>query len=176
MKMRQPTKIITALAMLASASAALAGQSPWLDRDNPSGTGDWETTATLVTSVECQVIATGQSTAGMPGYKCGVDGSICTNTAAVACQDTQVRYTFNDMRGHSATTSWLDRDDPSGTGDWETTALALTVECKFTDNNGAVTTGGAYRCSSPDVRSGGSAVNAQNAGQIVRNIAVRYSW
>jgi Mucin-2 protein WxxW repeating region len=172
-------KTAAVIALLASASAAIAGQTPWLDRDNPGGTGDWENMAALVTKVECSVIATGQSTVGLSGYKCDVaGGSICTNSAALACQHTQIRYTFDDRLGHSIVTPWLNRDTPSGTGDWETTSDLLKVECKFTDDNSPVTAsaGAAYRCSNPDSRSGGTGVNANNGGKPVRNMAVRFSF
>lgn len=176
MKITIFTRTLAAVIALSTSTLALAGQTPWLDRDNPGGTGDWENTAALITKVECNFIATGQSTAGTAGYTCDVNGSICKNSAAVACKDTNVRYTFDDKRGNTHVTSWLDRDDPSGQGDWETTVDLLKVECKFTKNNAAVVTGGAYICSSPNVINGGIGKNASNGGVPVDNIAVRYTY
>ena len=176
MKINTFTRTIAAVIALSTASVALAGQTPWLDRDTPGGTGDWENLSALVTKVECNIIATGQSTVGMAGYTCDVNGSICKNSAATACKDTHVRYTFDDKRGRTHMTSWLDRDDPSGEGDWETTTDLLKVECKFTKNNAPVATGGAYVCGTPDSRNGGIGVNAKNGGVLVDNITVRYNY
>jgi Mucin-2 protein WxxW repeating region len=166
-----------ALLAVALATPAIAGTTPWFDRDNPGGSGDWENLSALVTKVECTLAANGQSTVGKPGYTCDVaGGSICRNSAAVACENTQVRYSFDDLRGNKFTTPWLQRDDPSGDGDWELTSQLLKVECKFTATNAPMTTGGAYNCGSPDSRTGGNGLTAKNGGKPVDNIAVRFSF
>ncbi len=184
MKITLASKIIVGLFALSMATPALAaGSTPWLDRDNPGGSGDWENLSALATP-ECVFTDTGLSTAGTAGYRCDIAaGSQCTNTAAVACRDTKVRFIFNDNRGGQATTDWLNRDQPSGTGDWELTSQLLTVECKFTATNTPMTTSpptsagpGPYTCGTPDSRAGGSGVNARNNGAPVNNIAVRFSW
>lgn len=175
MKNSLTRNIIIGLLAISSASAAMAGTTPWLDRDNPGGSGDWENLSAMATA-ECTFTATGASTAGTAGYTCDINGSICRNSAAVACQDTQVRFLFDDKLGHTAVTGWLNRDQPSGDGDWELTSQLLKVECKFTATGQPVTPGGAFTCGNPDVRSGGSGVNARNGGKPVDNIAVRFSW
>lgn len=175
MNNRLAMKFAAGLFALSSATGAVAGTTPWLDRDNPGGTGDWENLSALV-KVECAFTATGQTTAGTAGYTCDTAGSICRNSAAVACQDTKVRYLFDDLRGRKAVTPWLNRDNPSGDGDWETTTDLLKVACKFTATNAAVTPSAAYVCGNPDVRSGGAGVNARNGGKPVDNLAVQFSW
>ncbi len=171
------TRGVTAFLALALAAPALAGTTPWFDRDNPGGSGDWENLAGLVTKVECAFVANGQSTVGKAGYTCDVPGgSICRNTAAMQCEDAQVRYTFNDLRGNTFVTPWLDRDDPSGDGDWENPSALFQVECKFTASGAPVVTGGAYFCGSPDSRVGGIGITAKNGGKPVENITVRFSF
>jgi Mucin-2 protein WxxW repeating region len=164
------------LALSLAVPASATTTTPWLDRDNPGGSGDWENLTGLVTKVECAFTATGLPTSG-PAYRCDVmGGSQCINTAALVCQDTKVQYTFDDLLGRKVVTGWLNRDLPSGTGDWENPSALFTVECKFTDNGQPVPNSGAYICGAPDSRSGGIGVNAKNGGKPVRNIAVRFTF
>ena len=76
--------------------AAQAGETPWLDRDKPSGVGEYETTKDLL-KIECRFKGTHQPvTQGSPvGYHCNVtEGGWCKNNepAGVKCQDMEVRY------------------------------------------------------------------------------------
>jgi hypothetical protein len=178
MKKKIMMDMLSAIALLASASPALAATTPWFDRDNPGGDGDWETWDTLVTKVECKFTQGGASTAGQPGYLCGKQtGSQCRNSPAIACNDTQVRYTFSDGIGPAYTTPWLNRDLPGGDGDFEIPTLNFTVACRtVAPPKSPVTTGGAYRCGSPNVLGGGSGSNAQNGGQQVKDIEVQFTF
>jgi hypothetical protein len=180
---------ILALAVLASGSQAMAqtmGLSTGpLNRDTPTGNGDYENAAALVTGFECVFVANGQPTNGAlafpsaNGYVCNKEGSICRNTAAVACQDTKVKFTFDDLRGRRHTTQWIDRDDPSGDGDWENFSQIFTAKCTFTGTSNAVTpitANGPYRCGNPDSRTGAIAINALNGGQMVRDVTVEFTY
>lgn len=165
------------IAALTGTAAASAGTTGWLNRDTPGGTGDWENSVGMVTQTECQVIATKQSTVGMAGYTCTASGSVCQNTAAKPCLDTQVRFTFDDKRGHSHTTPWLNRDNPGGSGDWELFSNFFKVNCRFTDNQQPITTGGApYTCGTPDSRNGGVGLTATNGGKPVRDLEVEFTY
>jgi hypothetical protein len=169
----------TAFVMLAltGSTIASAGTTGWLNRDNPGGTGDWENAVGLVSSVECQIIATGQSTVGMPGYTCTTSGSVCQNTAAQACKDTRVRFTFDDKRGHTHQTPWLNRDNPGGSGDWELFSNFFKVNCRFVAGGQPITSAGAaYTCGTPDSRSGGIGQNAKNGGKLVNDFEVEFSY
>ena len=168
-------KAAIAILALSSATVATAGTTGWLNRDNPGGTGDWENAAALVSSTECQIIATGQSTVGMAGYTCTPSGSVCQNTAARPCQDTKVRFTFDDKRGHAHTTPWLNRDNPGGSGDWELFSNFFKVSCRFTSNQQPIS-GPAYLCGTPDSRNGGVGLNAKNGGQPVQDLEVQFTY
>ncbi|XP_055003817.1 mucin-5B-like [Boleophthalmus pectinirostris] len=117
----------------------------WFDRDNPSGTGDWETLASLQFSYPEQICAAplqiqGQTTTGLPASASGnvlsaydtTVGLICKNSEqqrGLKCHDFQVRFLCppDFCRPKDCYTDWFDRDDPSATGDWET-LFALRAE------------------------------------------------
>ena len=79
--------------------------SQWFDRDNPSGTGDWETLADIAqqypwTCARRPVLAECQATDGTPFYQTGnrvifnsVDGCICRNIDNFPrrCRDYRIR-------------------------------------------------------------------------------------
>ncbi|KAK7882741.1 hypothetical protein WMY93_028915 [Mugilogobius chulae] len=109
----------------------------WFDRDNPSGTGDWETLEDLRSEypgricpkpLQIQV----QTTSGAPMSSTGdniykadiLTGFICRNRdqRKGRCQDYKVRFLcpLSFCIRQRCYTDWFDRDDPSGTGDWET--------------------------------------------------------
>ncbi|KAJ0064098.1 hypothetical protein NL108_018627, partial [Boleophthalmus pectinirostris] len=110
----------------------------WFDRDNPSGTGDWETLASLQFSYPEQICAAplqiqGQTTTGLPASASGnvlsaydtTVGLICKNSEqqrGLKCHDFQVRFLCppDFCRPKECWTQWFDRDNPSGSGDWET--------------------------------------------------------
>jgi hypothetical protein len=169
-------KALVACIALSTGTLASAADTGWLDRDTPGGSGDWENAIGMVTKVECETIANNQTTVGKTGYICNTSGSVCTNTAALSCEDTHVKFTFDDKRGHSHTTPWLNRDNPGGTGDWELFSNFFTVACRFTDNQQAVPNDAVYKCGTPDSRTGGIGVTANNGGQPVRNLEVKFAY
>jgi microsomal dipeptidase-like Zn-dependent dipeptidase len=77
--------------------------SPWLNRDGPGGSGDWETLSEFVTAgqtcsapigIECQTTAGVSSTQSGEVYSCDVGGGICRNAdqADGYCLDYRVRF------------------------------------------------------------------------------------
>ncbi|XP_056284407.1 mucin-5B-like isoform X3 [Pseudoliparis swirei] len=109
----------------------------WFDRDNPSGSGDWETLVSLhkenpgkicpkPTAIEAQTL-TGLSVAAageVIQISDTTTGFVCRNEDQPdkRCNDYRVRFScpasFCDR--DVCWTKWFDRDDPSGSGDWET--------------------------------------------------------
>ncbi|XP_075940156.1 uncharacterized protein LOC142941916 [Anarhichas minor] len=109
----------------------------WFDRDNPSGTGDWETLRSLrranpgkicltPVDIEAQTL-TGFSVAAAGDVIHRSDtttGFICRNgdqRGRRHCNDYRVRFSCRSpyCGGKVCWTNWYDRDNPSGTGDWE---------------------------------------------------------
>uniref|UniRef100_A0A8C6SQ84 WxxW domain-containing protein n=1 Tax=Neogobius melanostomus TaxID=47308 RepID=A0A8C6SQ84_9GOBI len=110
----------------------------WFDRDNPSGTGDWETLAALhqqypgkicAHPLQIQVLTTG----GLPVSSTGnvihksdpLTGFVCKNSDQTKgkCSDFRVRFLCPSeffAPNPDCWTQWFDRDDPAGSGDWET--------------------------------------------------------
>src|SRR5437870_6931307 len=99
--------------------AALGGSTPWFNRDRPSGVGDYETTRDLL-AVQCRFTASPNQaiTEGSPvGYHCNIkEGGWCKNNdpAGIACKDMEVKFSWA-----GGATPWLNRDRPSGVGDYE---------------------------------------------------------
>ncbi|XP_059212886.1 mucin-5AC-like [Centropristis striata] len=108
----------------------------WFDRDNPSGTGDWETLSSLLKAnpgkICTQPIGVEAKTlSGLTAAAAGdvifksdtTSGFVCRNKDQPKkkwCNDYRVRFScppsFCDK---VCWTRWYDRDNPSGTGDWE---------------------------------------------------------
>nr|XP_061797061.1 mucin-5AC-like [Nerophis lumbriciformis] len=113
---------------------------PWFDRDNPSGTGDYETLSKLRKEnpskicdkpVKIDVKTKAGADVGLTGDVIHVSdvysGFICRNRDQAQhglCADYKVRFLcpleFCKPKGNQCWTSWFDRDNPSGTGDYET--------------------------------------------------------
>ncbi|XP_033504915.1 uncharacterized protein LOC117270972 [Epinephelus lanceolatus] len=108
----------------------------WFDRDDPSGTGDWETLYNLrkenpgkicskPQDIEAQTLSgLSVAAAGDVIYKSDTtSGFICRNQdqSKKMCNDYRVRFSCHPpfCGGGVCWTKWYDRDDPSGTGDWE---------------------------------------------------------
>ncbi|XP_036941600.1 cartilage intermediate layer protein 2-like isoform X2 [Acanthopagrus latus] len=110
----------------------------WFDRDDPSGTGDWETLKELRRenpgkicpepgSMEVTTLSgLSVGTAGEVIFRNDLtDGFVCRNQdqSDRTCNDYRVRFSCPPQYcGEEVTvcwTRWYDRDDPSGTGDWE---------------------------------------------------------
>ncbi|XP_078681206.1 uncharacterized protein LOC144916087 isoform X3 [Branchiostoma floridae x Branchiostoma belcheri] len=111
----------------------------WFDRDNPTGTGDWETLSDLQnenpgricdspTGIQARVIGTGQDASTTGEYFAfydPVNGFVCRKEDQKdgVCLDYEVRFCCPDVVPdcpEGSWTGWFDRDNPSGTGDWET--------------------------------------------------------
>ncbi|XP_034383961.1 uncharacterized protein LOC117727655 isoform X2 [Cyclopterus lumpus] len=108
----------------------------WYDRDNPSGTGDWEILSYLnkenpgmicpkPVAIQAQTL-TGLSVAaaGDVIYRSDTTaGFVCRNQDQhnKKCNDYRVRFSCPPSYCDEDVcwTKWYDRDDPSGTGDWE---------------------------------------------------------
>ncbi|XP_035690117.1 mucin-5AC-like [Branchiostoma floridae] len=109
---------------------------PWFDRDNPGGGGDWEVLSHLrpenpgqicraPTDIQARVISTGQD-----AFQTGEVFAFYDVTSGFACRakdqpdsiclDYEVRFCcpLPDCPDGSWT-PWFDRDNPSATGDWE---------------------------------------------------------
>ncbi|MEZ5479051.1 MAG: hypothetical protein R3E95_16690 [Thiolinea sp.] len=110
---------------------AFALWTPWFDRDNPSGVGDYETTSALL-KIECRFKDNHQNITdnSHAGYHCNIEkGGWCKNNVPLGnkCKDIEVRFHYYN----GGATSWLDRDNPSGVGDYETIVDLLKPQCKF---------------------------------------------
>ncbi|XP_078146134.1 uncharacterized protein LOC139927897 isoform X2 [Centroberyx gerrardi] len=107
----------------------------WFDRDDPSGTGDWETLSSLRSEnpgkicsnpVQIDVRTTTGLSVAATGNVVSADvttGFVCKNKeqTTTRCHDYRVRFSCNPpfCGGGVCWTRWFDRDNPSGTGDWE---------------------------------------------------------
>uniref|UniRef100_A0A8C5G9N4 WxxW domain-containing protein n=1 Tax=Gouania willdenowi TaxID=441366 RepID=A0A8C5G9N4_GOUWI len=116
----------------------------WFDRDNPSGTGDWELLKDLRNENPGQIcekpLAMEVVTAGNPSIAAINTGQIfyinnphkgfvCRNKDQKhgGCFDYKVRFVDRVTSPHCCSekvfgcwTDWFDKDNPSGSGDWET--------------------------------------------------------
>jgi Mucin-2 protein WxxW repeating region len=169
------------------AGTALAGTTPWFDRDNTGGVGDFELTQDLLT-IKCRLKAGAGATAtpvttGSPaGYNCGVPkGAWCTNAQTVpanSCKDMEVQFSWVAGATWAAgSTPWLDRDNPGGVGDFELTQHLLQITCRYKVGGAAVTTGSpaGYNCVLP---MGGWCTNAQTVvpNAPCKDIEVQFTW
>ncbi|KAI9544029.1 hypothetical protein NQZ68_005078 [Dissostichus eleginoides] len=109
----------------------------WFDRDDPSGTGDWETFSRLYRENPGKICPKPQdieattlsglsvAAAGEEIFKNdATSGFICRNRdqpRRKRCSDYRVRFSCHPpfCGGGVCWTDWFDRDNPSGTGDWE---------------------------------------------------------
>src|SRR4051794_7902575 len=72
-------------------------------------------------------------------------------------------------------TPWLNRDLPSGVGDYETTSDHLQIACRFKTNGNAITEGSplGYHC---NIKEGGWCKNNSPAGLVCQDMEVKFSW
>ncbi|CAN9514029.1 unnamed protein product [Ophioblennius macclurei] len=108
----------------------------WFDRDDPSGSGDWEVLVNLreefpgkicakPTGIEVQTLSgqTVQQTGDVIYKMDTVEGFVCRNVDQKKglCSDYRVRFSCHPpfCGGEVCWTEFFDRDLPSGTGDWE---------------------------------------------------------
>ncbi|CAH1797606.1 unnamed protein product, partial [Owenia fusiformis] len=114
--------------------------SSWIDRDDTSGTGDWEDRENLEKglgavmpcqnplAIDCRTVRTHipASQTGQVFKKaadCSVEGGlVCVNNEqrpGSRCLDYEIRFLCPMNTPTASWSSWIDRDDASGTGDWE---------------------------------------------------------
>ncbi|KAJ0064022.1 hypothetical protein NL108_016574, partial [Boleophthalmus pectinirostris] len=142
----------------------------WFDRDNPSGTGDWETLEDLHHEYPGQICdfplkVDVQTTAGDPVISTGdvitasdiYTGFICENSNQLKppCYDYKIRFFCPEefCKSKGCWTDWFDRDNPSGKGDYETLEdllkeypgqiceFPLNIEVETTSGNSVSSTG-----------------------------------
>jgi len=141
----------------------------WYDRDNPSGTGDWEPMS-LANPTPCSGEAPldikCQTTRGLDAASTG-EVITCDPSFGFKCvnrdqpdgrcnYDYKVSYRCCGPACERTWTNWYDRDDPGGTGDWEPTSLAnpkpcggerpIDIECQTTRGHDAASTGEVITC------------------------------
>ncbi|XP_065141778.1 uncharacterized protein [Paramisgurnus dabryanus] len=107
----------------------------WFDRDDPSGMGDYELLADLLTSnpgyicrkpigIEAQTISglSASQTGNVFQVYDATHGFACVNAAQGGgqCADYKVRFICPEEFCSSCRTPWIDRDNPDGVGDFET--------------------------------------------------------
>lgn len=179
-RIRRASSILVAAfsALCAVSSMAMAGSTPWLDRDDPSGVGDWEQTRDHL-KIQCRLKGGAPIPAGAPGYHCGLPkGAWCENAKTKpinSCKDIEVKFTWMAGPGWAAgETPWLDRDNPGGVGDWEQTQDLLKIECRF-KGGGPIPAGmSGYQCSMP---AGASCTNSLTQPKnACKDMEVRFSW
>ncbi|KAM4750600.1 cartilage intermediate layer protein 1-like [Anableps anableps] len=108
---------------------------PWLDRDDPSGSGDWEPITDLLTDnpetmcskpIDMEVMTISGLTIKQTKENIYVNdlthGFGCRNTDQINrnCSDYKVRFSCSPKSCENVCwTKWYDRDNPTRTGDWE---------------------------------------------------------
>ncbi|KAK1888757.1 tRNA-specific adenosine deaminase 2 [Dissostichus eleginoides] len=108
----------------------------WFDRDDPSGSGDWETLYMLYKENPGKICPKPQAIEAMTlsGLSVAAAGEVIFQNDATSgfvcrnrdqpkkkCSDYRVRFSCHPpfCGGGVCWTNWFDRDNPSGTGDWE---------------------------------------------------------
>uniref|UniRef100_A0A3B3BJF0 WxxW domain-containing protein n=1 Tax=Oryzias melastigma TaxID=30732 RepID=A0A3B3BJF0_ORYME len=108
----------------------------WFDRDDPTATGDWETLSDLLKQFPDKVCPNpidieATTLSGTPADQTGevffkydtTSGFVCRNEDQNGgmCKDYRVRFSCPSSYCTEKVcwTEWFDRDNPSGTGDWE---------------------------------------------------------
>ncbi|XP_041062887.1 cartilage intermediate layer protein 1 [Carcharodon carcharias] len=105
----------------------------WFDRDNPSGSGDYEDLVNLRKEYLDQICSNPtacevETTSGISILSTGDNISDCSISAGFSCvnkeqedescEDYKIRFTCPESFCNCQT-QWFDRDDPSGKGDYE---------------------------------------------------------
>ncbi|XP_039638416.1 cartilage intermediate layer protein 2-like isoform X2 [Perca fluviatilis] len=107
----------------------------WFDRDDPSGTGDWETLSDLRNEYPGKICSKplaieARTLSGLTVAAAGdviylrdtTKGFVCRNQdqpRPKMCKDYRVRFSCPRSFCKVCWTQWYNRDAPSGTGDWE---------------------------------------------------------
>ncbi|XP_073731406.1 mucin-5AC [Misgurnus anguillicaudatus] len=172
-------------------------RTPWIDRDNPGGVGDFETLDRIQIEYPLQVcpqpIAIEVTTLSGTQIQQTLSifqifdpllGFACVN-GKVSCQDYRVRFTCPQSFCQSkCVTRWFDRDDPSGNGDYETLSDLLNeypglicqnpigIEAQTVSGLQASQTGNIFQAY--NTVSGFACVNANQAGVHCLDYKVRF--
>lgn len=171
--------------VLICGTAYAADSTPWFDRDNPDGKGDYEDTKSLF-SISCRFKDTKKPVEGV-GYHCELPtGGWCKNAETVPagkCRDIEVMFswpaatpTHSGAAPYQAgSTGWIDRDNPGGVGDYETTKDIFNLKCRFVGGSPLVTgsPNASYHCELP---TGGWCENTPAGVTSCKDIEVQYSW
>ncbi|XP_016315950.1 uncharacterized protein LOC107668550, partial [Sinocyclocheilus anshuiensis] len=110
----------------------------WFDSDDPTKGGDFELLMDLHNKFPGEICPNpigiqAQTVSGQPAFQTGnyiilsisASGFFCKHVKPGFCADYKVRFTCPDEWCSKCRTPWLDRDDPSGVGDYETLSLLL---------------------------------------------------
>uniref|UniRef100_A0A8C1TTA6 WxxW domain-containing protein n=1 Tax=Cyprinus carpio TaxID=7962 RepID=A0A8C1TTA6_CYPCA len=106
----------------------------WFDFDDPTRGGDFELLTTLQQNYPGEICPNpiGIQAQTVSGISISASGFFCKYVKPGFCADYKVRFTCPDewcSKGEKilkkCRTPWLDRDDPSGVGDYETLSLLL---------------------------------------------------
>ncbi|KAI7794184.1 hypothetical protein IRJ41_014825, partial [Triplophysa rosa] len=172
-------------------------RTPWIDRDNPGGVGDFETLnhiqmeypllvcpqpiAIEVTTLSGTQV---QQTASIFEVFDPLQGFACVN-GNLSCLDYRVRFTCpRNFCLPKCITQWFDRDDPSGKGDYEYLSDLLNeypglicpnpigIEVQTISGQPAFQTGNIFQAYNPT--SGFACVNAAQAGGVCADYKVRF--
>ncbi|KAJ8258096.1 hypothetical protein GJAV_G00193120 [Gymnothorax javanicus] len=172
----------------------------WFDRDDPSGTGDYEDLSRLRKKYPGQICLKpiaieAQTLSGEPASETGESfrsydatyGFACVNADQKSrkCQDYRVRFTCPAEFCSECKTQWFDRDDPSGTGDYEDLSRLrkkypgqiclkpIAIEAQTLSGEPASETGESFR--SCDATNGLTCVNADQKSRKCQDYRVRFT-
>ncbi len=188
-----PATVLPAFLEELQAAIALPGYKPlwtgWLNRDDPSGTGDGENFS-LFTNIPCKAPLTAECRRRMDGVDwsrtgevmtCSAAGSICLNAQQPdgRCDDYEVRFACPNA---TSVGPWLNRDDPSGNGDGEhlsllvqaglTCAQPIGIECQTTAGIDVSRTGEKVLC---QANRGLICLNADQSDQFCEDYQERFA-
>ncbi|XP_067303554.1 mucin-5AC [Pseudorasbora parva] len=171
-------------------------RTPWFDRDEPGGLGDYETLPLTLVTYPLQVCAqpiaievtTTSGTPVLPGSNFQVydplQGFVCVNGA---CQDYRVRFTCpTSFCGTKCVTRWFDSDNPNTNGgDSELLSGLLSlypghicpnplgIEAQTISGQPASQTGNVFQVYNPTT--GFSCINANQGAGVCADYKVRFT-
>ncbi|XP_051516030.1 uncharacterized protein si:dkey-205h13.2 [Myxocyprinus asiaticus] len=172
----------------------------WFDHDNPGGNGDYELLTDLLNmypgyicpdplGIEAQTISgqTASQTGNIFQVYNPTSGFACANAdqGGVLCADYRVRFSCPEKFCSSCRTSWIDRDNPGGLGDYETLvdiqttypqqvcSQPIAIEVSTISGTPALQTGNVFQVYNPT--QGFACVNAQQSGGFCQDYKVRFT-
>ncbi|KAL1250060.1 hypothetical protein QQF64_021065 [Cirrhinus molitorella] len=173
----------------------------WFDSDNPDTNGGDSELLTGLLSMYHKYICPNplgieaQTISGQPAYQTGntfqaynsTSGISCVNAnqGGGICADYKVRFTCPEEWCSKCRTSWFDRDNPSGLGDYETLSLTIitypqpvcaqpiAIEVTTISETPVLPTGNNFQVYDP--LQGFECVNDQQDGGVCQDYKVRYT-